>query len=343
VDGGGYFMKNFVKFSFLIVLAVFVGCERQQGPSSKTSIGVAIYKFDDTNMTNVRNNIQKAAHGKANIDIVDSQNSQPNQNDKVDLFITRKVNAMIINPVDRTAAGTIVEKAKKANIPVVFLNREPLEEDLMKWDKVYYVGAKAEQSGTMEAEILIDYFKSHQEAYRSHDGVIHFALLRGEAGHQDAELRTKAIQESLKRAGLKFKIIDSANADWDRVKGQEKMAAFLAKDADIIDAVVANNDDMALGAIEALKAKGFFKNGKFMPVVGIDAIAPAVEAVENGTMLGTVLNDAVNIGKASFVFADLLTRNIIPTNENSGYVITAGKYIWVPYKKITKANVNEAK
>ena len=75
--------------------------------------------------------------------MVDSQNSQPTQNDRVDLFITKRVNALAINPVDRAAAGVIIDKAKRANIPVVFFNREPFADDMQKWDKVYYVGRKS--------------------------------------------------------------------------------------------------------------------------------------------------------------------------------------------------------
>ena len=73
-------------------------------------------------------------------------------------------------------------------------------------------------------------------------------------------------------------------AMWDRVKGQEKMAAFLASSESKIEAVLANNDDMALGAIEALKAKGYFKDNKFLPVVGVDATAPAIQALSDGTL-----------------------------------------------------------
>ncbi|HOO87669.1 MAG TPA: substrate-binding domain-containing protein, partial [Synergistales bacterium] len=127
-------------------------------------IGCAIYKFDDTFMTGVRNAIAEAAKGKAKVDIVDSQNSQSTQNDRVDMFITKRMNALAINPVDRTAAGVIIDKAKAENIPVVFFNREPLPEDMQKWDKVYYVGARAEESGTMSGQIIVDFWKSHPEA-----------------------------------------------------------------------------------------------------------------------------------------------------------------------------------
>lgn len=332
----------------LLAGALLTGCSNSgpiQGDANKSdkSIGVAIYKFDDTFMTGVRNAISKAAEGIAKVDIVDSQNSQPTQNDKVDLFITKKVNALAINPVDRTAASVIIDKAKKANVPVVFFNREPLAEDMNKWDKVYYVGARAEQSGTMEGQIIAQYFKAHPEAFKSHDNVLHYVMLKGEPGHQDAELRTKYAIKAIEDAGIKVDKLAEDTAMWDRVKGQEKMAAFLAAHGDKIDAVITNNDDMALGAIEALKAGGYFKDGKYMPVVGVDATAPAIKALEEGTLLGTVLNDAVNQGKATFNLANVLAQGLTPSKENSGYEISDGKYVWIDYKIITKANINDAK
>lgn len=326
----------------LMLVLTFAGCGSGAG-SGKVSIGCAIYKFDDTFMTSVRNNIAEAAKDKADIEIVDSQNSQATQNDKVDLFITKKVNSLAINPVDRTAAGVILEKAKKKNIPIVFFNKEPMPEDMQKWDKVYYVGAKAEESGTMSGQIVVDYWKANPDADRNGDGVMQYIMLKGEPGHQDAELRTEYSIKAVEDAGIKVEKLAEDTGMWDRVKGQEKMAAFLAKHGDSIEAVFANNDDMALGAIEALKAAGYFKDGKFMPVVGVDATAPALQALEEGTLLGTVLNDAKNQGRATFNIAYVLGKGETPTKENIGYETTDGKYIWVPYKKILKENMDDAK
>lgn len=344
-------MKKLVLSSLAAVVTLSIaGCSSQSGsqPTSgsgdggKPKIGVAIYKFDDTFMTGVRNAISQAAEGKDEVDIVDSQNSQPTQNDKVDLFITKKVSSLAINPVDRTAAGVIIDKAKQANIPVVFFNREPMPEDMQKWDKVYYVGAKAEESGTISGQLLVDYWKAHPEADRNKDGVLQYVMLKGEPGHQDAELRTKFSIKAIEDAGIKVEKVAEDTAMWDRVKGQEKMAAFLAANGDKIEAVLANNDDMALGAIEALKAAGYFKDNKYMPVVGVDATAPALKELEAGTLLGTVLNDAKNQGKATLNIADVLAKGQTPGKDNTGYDITDGKYVWVPYKKITKENMSDA-
>lgn len=311
--------------------------------AAKLVIGTAIYKFDDTFMTGVRNAITDAAKDKAQVDIVDSQNSQPTQNDKVDLFITKKVNALAINAVDRTAAGAIIDKAKQANVPVVFFNREPLPEDMGKWDKVYYVGAKAEESGTMQGQLLVDYWKAHPEADKNKDGILQYVMLKGEPGHQDAELRTKYSIKAIEDAGIKVQKVAEDTGMWDRVKGQEKMAAFLASQGDKIEAVLANNDDMGLGAIEALKATGYFKDNKYMPVVSVDATAPALKALEEGTLLGTVLNDAKNQGKATFNLSYVLAQGQTPGKDNVGFDIVDGKYVWVPYKKITKDNMDDAK
>jgi len=100
---------------------------------------------------------------------------------------------------------------------------------------------------------------------------------------------------------------------------------------------------MALGAIEALKAQGYFKGSKFMPVVGVDATAPALQALQEGTLLGTVLNDAKNQGKATLMLSYILGKGEKPTKDNTGFDIVDGKYVWVPYKKITKDNMNDAK
>jgi methyl-galactoside transport system substrate-binding protein len=312
------------------------GAQAPGGAQDKT-VGVAVYKFDDTFMTAVRNSIQTAAEGKVKVDVVDSQNSQPTQNDQVDLFVSKGYAALAINPVDRTAATSILDKAKNANIPVVFFNREPLPEDMQKWDKVYYVGAKAEESGTLQGQIAVDYWKAHPEADRNKDGKIQYVMLTGEPGHQDAELRTQYSVKAITDAGIQVEELAKDTAMWDRVQGQDKMSAFLGSQGDKIELVLANNDDMALGAIEALKAAGYFTGDKMMPVVGVDATAPAMDALKAKTLVGTVLNDAENQGKATLALAAALAAGQSPSKDMIGYDITDGKYVWVPYKKVTEA------
>jgi methyl-galactoside transport system substrate-binding protein len=303
-------------------------------------IGCAIYRFDDTFMTGVRNSITNAATGKAKITIVDSENNQATQNEKVELFITLGMDSLILNPVDRAAAGVEIDKAKASNIPIVFVNREPFADDMKKWDKVYYVGSKAEESGIMSGQIIADYWKGHPEADKNGDGVLQYVLLLGEPGHQDTELRSEYSIKCIEDNGIKVEKLAEDSAMWDRVKGQEKMASFIASYGDEIEAVISNNDDMALGAIEALKAAGYFTNDKYMPVVGVDATAPALQALQEGTLLGTVLNDSENQGKAAVNIAVQLAKGGEITSRTIGYDLD-GHYVWIPYKKVTQDNYRD--
>jgi len=128
-------------------------------------------------------------------------------------------------------------------------------------------------------------------------------------------------------------------AMWDRPKAVEKMDAFWARYGNQIDMVLCNNDDMALGVIESLKKVGIFSGGRYIPVLGVDATAPALQALAEGTLLGTVLNDAKNQGKATYDLTFAIATGANPAN--AGWTLTDGKYVWVPYQKVTKDNYKQ--
>ncbi|MBC2398165.1 galactose ABC transporter substrate-binding protein [Clostridium tetanomorphum] len=339
-----------------IATTMMVGCGKSASSTNSNSggekkeikVGVALYKFDDTFISTVNEAIKKTAEEKEkstgvkiNINAVDGQGQQATQNDQVDTFITQKYDVIAVNMVDRTAASVIIDKAKKANIPIVFFNREPVKEDMEKWDKMYYVGAKAEESGTMQGQIIADYWKKNPQADKNKDGKIQYVMLEGEPGHQDAILRSKYSIKALEDAGLKVDKLASDTANWQRAQGQEKMAAWLSSFGNKIEVVFANNDDMALGAIEALKAAGYFKDNKMMPVVGVDATAPALDSLKGSQMLGTVLNDAKNQGKAVLDISYSLAKGEDIKKSVEG--ITDNKYKWVPYQSVTKENLSQFK
>lgn len=348
-----------ISMAALMVAGVFAGCgssdKSSEGGDAQTttegeeavdvSIGTCIYKFDDTFMTGVRNNMEaKAKELGAEISIMDSQNKQPTQNEQVDGFITKGVTALAVNPVDRTAAGPIVEKAKAEDLPVVFINREPEAEVMQSYDKVWYVGAKAEESGTMSGEIIAEYWNAHPEADKNGDGVLQYIMITGEPGHQDATLRTEYSVKAITDAGIKVEEIANDTAKWDKVQATDLTKALISsKGIDSIEAIICNNDDMALGAIEALKAEGYNTGDatKYIPVVGVDATAPALEAMANGSLLGTVLNDGENQGIAATNIAVAASQGKEISKDTIGYDVTDGKYVWIPYVKVTADNYQD--
>ena len=142
--------------------------------------------------------------------------------------------------------------------------------------------------------------------------------------------------EAIKNAGIEPVEIAGAIANWDKVQAMNIMNAFIMSiGPENIEAVIANNDEMALGAIEALKANDYNKGdpAMYIPVVGVDANASALEAMTHGEMLGTVLNDADGQGSAAVKLAVMLAKG-----QDASKEVTDGKYIWVPYQKVTRGD-----
>lgn len=311
------------------------------GEAANPTIGVTIYKYDDNFMSFVRRAVQTSAEGKAEIIMNDSQNNQATQNEQVDIMISKGAKALAINLVDPQAAPTIIEKAKAANLPVIFFNKEPDANVLKSYDKAWYVGTTSAESGVMQGELIVNAWKANPEYDKNGDGKIQYVLLKGEPGHPDAEARTKYAIEEVKKAGIQVEELELQTGMWDSVKGKELMDAWLAKHGDNIEFVIANNDGMALGALQSLKANGYFTGDKFMPVVGVDAIPDALEQIKEGLMLGTVLNDAKNQGKATAELAINVALGKDPV-EGTEWKLDSNKAVRVPYVGITLDNIKVA-
>ena len=303
------------------------------------AFGVCIYDGTDTFMASLRLHLETYAQGKARLTVYDSRNDQNLQNDQVEGMLEAGVDVLIINPVDRLAAGYLIEKARKRQTPVLFVNKEPLLEDLLLYEHAFYVGADGAESGRLSGEILAEYFLAHPEADKNGDGTVQYVLIKGEPGHQDAELRTQNALKPLQEAGFHVEKLQEDTGMWRRQLAQEKMAGFLLAWGDQIECVISNNDEMALGAINALKAAGYFSGGRFMPVVGVDAIGPAIEALRQGSLLGTVFNDGERQSMAAVDLAILLARGEEISADTYSYPITDERFVWIPYQRITREDL----
>lgn len=332
-------MKKWIAV-LMAVMMVFTlaGCSTSGGDASGTpKIGVTIYKFDDNFMSFVRRAIETAATDKAELILNDSQNAQATQNDQVDVMISKGVKSLAINLVDPQAAQTIIDKAKAAELPVVFFNKEPNADVLAGYDKAWYVGTKSEEAGIIQGEMIASMWQANPSWDRNGDGIMQYVLLKGEPGHPDAEARTTFAIQTAEEKGVKVQELELQTGMWDAVKGKELMDAWLAKHGEAIEFVVANNDGMALGAIESLKGNGYFQNDLFMPVVGVDAIPDALQQIKDGFMVGTVLNDAKNQGKAAFELAynAAMGKEVL---DGTSWTMT-DKAVRVPYVAVTKDNI----
>ncbi len=316
--------------------------ETNSGKVDTIKIGVAVYRKDDTFIASLAGYLEQIAKKKELesgkkivLNIVDAQSSQALQNDQVDSFISHNYDVICVNEVDRTASAVIVNKAKAANIPLIFFNREPVEEDIRMWSHAYYVGADAAQSGRLQGEIVVNAWKKDKTLDKNGDGKLQYVMLEGEQDHQDALLRTEYSLKAITGAGIHVEKLGDDIANWQRAQAASKMTQWLQKYGSRIEVVLANNDDMALGAIDAITAQ----NMESKPIVlGIDATQQGLKAIDNGTMFGTVFNDA--IGQAQAIF-DLSYSYATGGTPGSAMKMQSGRYVRVPYRVVTKENYQD--
>ena len=296
------------------------------------TVGICIYKFDDAFMTTYRTALTKMLEDKGyTVTCMDGKNDQATQTEQINTFIAQGVDALIINPVNTSAADTIVSAVKDADIPTVLINREPTAEAMAAYDKLVYVGCDARQSGTMQGELILD---TETKGDLNGDGVVKYIMIQGDPENIDAQYRTEYSVKKLEDEGVKVEQLDLQRGDWDRNKGQEIAQNDLAKYGDDIEVVFCNNDDMAIGALQAIQAAGRTVN-KDIYLVGVDALDAALNEVEAGNMTGTVLNDAnAQAEKAVECMEGLLAGDTYAEGEQS---------VYVDYVKVTPENVSEFK
>lgn len=331
----------------LTLAALILGlCGCAGSPETPTiRVGVALYLQEDTFLSTVVQNMEQLARSreeamgiKINLNLADARSSQASQNEQVDRFLQQEYDVICVNLVDRTAAAVIVDKAQSAGVPLIFFNRQPVEEDLDRWDQAYYVGSKADRAGILQGQIVLEAWKKDPAALdRSGDGVLQYVMLEGEPGHQDALLRTEYCVKTLVDAGVAVEKLDSNNADWSRGQATLRMQQWLETYGDEIEVVFANNDDMALGAIDACLAAGMTK-AELPFIVGVDATPPALEAVAQGTLKGTVQNDAAGQAESILDLCCALARG---REAASAVELEDGKYVWLEYTAVTAENLKD--
>ena len=312
-------------------------------PIQTVKIGVATYRSDDTFIAALCDDLERLSKDKEAetgkkiiLNITDGKNSQSNQNDQVDNFISQSYDAICVNMVDRTVAAVIIDKAKRADIPVIFFNREPVEEDIRMWNRAYYVGTDAKESGIMQGQIILDAVQKNPEIDKNGDGKLQYVMLEGEQAHQDSLIRTEYSVKTITATGIQMEKLANDTANWQRSLGSAKMLAWLDQFGDEIEVVRSNNDDMALGAIDVLKERDMLENGPV--VVGVDGTMSALEAIQNGEMLGSVVNDAQIQAQAMLDIACTLADGEDP---QATVQRMNGQYVRAPHRIVTQENVQE--
>ena len=286
-----------------------------------TKIGVSMAVFDDNFLTVLRNGID--AQGKemgAEVQIEDAGNDVAKQLDQIKNFAASGVQAIIVNPVDTSATQAMSDAAAAANIPLVYVNRQPINVDTMP-DNQAFVASNEVDSGTLETKEVCRLLKAAGKTEAN------IYVMMGELSNQAAVQRTKDIHDVMAGpdCGVKLTIVDEQTANWSRDQAQTLMTNWISAGKPY-DAVIANNDEMAIGAIQALKAAGV--DMKTMIVGGVDATQDALAAMQAGDLDATVFQDAAGQGKGALEAA---------INLAAGKAVE--QKVYIPFQLVTPENI----
>ena len=285
------------------------------------TIGVSIASNDTFLAVMVEAMKKEAAKTNQPLQIEFADQDVTKQISQVQNFIADKADAIIVNVVDSTASPQITKMAEEAGIPLVYVNNTPSDLDKLG-PKAAFIGSQESQAGELETKEVCRILK---EAGKTEDAGI--LIMQGLLASHAAQARSKAIHDVVATEECKFlKIIDEQTASWDPVKAQDLMTNWITaghKPA----AVIANNDDMAIGAINSLKAAGYSMDD--IVVAGIDATQEAMNFVKSGDLDATVFQDAVGQGAGSVEAAVKFAK---------GEEVKSP--IWIPFELVNSQNVD---
>lgn len=320
----------------VFVSAVMLGANISYA-QSEPRVGVTIYKYDDNFMMLMRKEMSKEMANFSHLRwfMNDAQNSQVEQLKQIETLLEHKVNVLVVNIVHANESKAIVEKARASNVPLVFFNRSPDKQILESYNKAYFVSSDPTEAGKIQGELIAKAWRANPHFDLNKDGKLQFVLLKGELSDVST-LRSQAVIEELNRQGIVTEEIYSDTAMWRSTLARNKMNEWLvAKRANEIEMVISNNDEMAIGALDALNA-----HEKKLPLFGIDALPEALELIKSGQMTGTVLNNSVEQGKVVVKLATNLAEGK-PVMQGTMWENSLSKTIYVPHIGVNKGNLEQ--
>ena len=289
---------------------------------AELQIGVSVARFDDNGLTVMRNGMTAFddASDDVSLQMEDATDDVAKQLDQINNFIASGVDAIIVNAVDTNATEAMSNAAAAAGVPLVYVNRQPVNMDTLPEGQAF-VASNEIESGTLAAFQMCRQLRAEGKA-----GGARAYVLVGQLSNQAAVQRTKDFHDVIGMDMCNFiTIIDEQTANWSRDEANDLMTNWLSS-GDEFDAVFGNNDEMALGAIQAMKASGISMDD--VVVGGVDATSDALLAMSNGDMDVTVFQDLAGQGAGSIETAMALVNGD-----------DVDKKVFIPFKLVTPENL----
>lgn len=300
------------------------------------NIAVLLYSFDDPYMLEIKQsleNIEKENKDKVKFTFYDGKNNISVQNETIDSLIRSDVDLFIlklVNTKEDVVKDTILNIRQK-NVPVIFMEVTPevVSKVYKLYDKAAFLYSTSSHEGILQGKILVDQWNANKISIdKNNDNILQYVLLKGEANNPYAIERTNEVISAINESGIKTEHLALVNANWFKELAQTAVENLFLKYNNRIEAIIANNDAMAIGAIQALQKYGYNKGDKSknIAVVGIDGLKEAIDLIDKGLMAGTLIQNTQMVAEAFYNIGMNLVNNKNPI-ENTNYKLENGSII----------------
>lgn len=305
------------------------GAEQDTGDQT-LKIGLSLDKRDQFTTAVAEAATEKAEELGVEINTFDANNDFATQLSHVETFAADNYDATVVKLINTDGAEEIIAAA--GDMPVVFVNMLA-DEKLFQKGKVMHVGSDEQYAGALQAEWVANY------ADENNMDTVRAVIFMGTLGHSTTVMRTEAFKNELtEKYGKKLDIVYEDTAEWDRAKAMDKFVQFMGTGKEY-DVVVCNNDDMALGVVEAMKTSGERK--VVCPVFGVDATNIGCQSIQDGELAFTVYQSVVGQGGGALACAVALAKGEEPPETEKAKLNDAGTILWVDFEPVDKTNVDE--
>jgi methyl-galactoside transport system substrate-binding protein len=303
------------------------------------NVAVILHRLDDPYMIRIREsleNIEKEKQNKVKYTFYDAKNNIAIQNAIIDSTLRNNYDLFILNLADKreNIVEGVINRFKNTNVPVILMNipTEVVANVSKIYDKAAFVIPDSKKAGVAEGKIIVDLWnKSKGSIDKNNDNVLQYILLEGTLNDPQAIDRTKYSISTINDSGIKTEQLALIDGGWLSELAEDSIDNLFLRYGGSVEAIISNNDAMALGAIEALQKYGYNKGDKSknIVVVGIDGLQEAKDLIDKGFMAGTVIQDSNVIAQLFYKIGMNLINNLNPT-ENTNYTSVNGEII-IPY------------
>lgn len=312
----------------------------------QVKVDVLLYNFDDIFISLVKQsleNIQTKNENKIRFNFFDAKDNQSIQNETFDALLSDNINLLIVNLVDTKVevVEDFINKAKQKNIPLIFYNAEPsiITDNIKAYDKALFVTTDPKQSGILQGKIIVDEWNKNKSIIdKNRDNIMQYIMLQGEIDNTASIQRTEYSISTIENAGIKTQELALKVLNWNKELAKDAVKSLFFRYGNNIEVIIANNDAMAIGAIEALQEYGYNKGDpqKNISVFGIDAIPAARDLIKKGFMTGTVTQDTDEAAEALYAIGMNLVNNIPPLEGTDYKFDETGIIVRLPYREYTQ-------